>query len=277
MNQSINDRLTEIYVIVDDYLKAHPQRAQWRRSNNNRPALSDAEVITIALMQGYFGSSTLARTYALVKANVGGAFPHLCSYKQWLARLHQLTGLIGQMVEAARSNNPGEAIFLLDSKPLPMCLALRHGRVKLLREDGAHFGKTSKGWFFGFKLHLLTDLGGSIIGAVLTPGNWTDRDVAPALAEFVEGGIAIGDLGYRGEELAQLLAEQTGLLLLTRADVEERKALLASVRARIETTFSQLWNQFIDRIFSRSWNGLWNTVKLKMLYFNLLHSGLITS
>jgi len=277
LKQSINDRLTEIYVIVDDYLKAHPQRAQWRRSNNNQPALSDAEVITIALMQGYFGSSTLARTYALVQANGGDAFPHLCSYKQWLARLHQLTSLIGQMVEAARSDNRGEAIFLLDSKPLPMCLTLRHGRVKLLREDGAHFGKTSKGWFFGFKLHLLTDLAGSIIGAVLTPGNWTDRDVAPALAEFVEGGIAIGDLGYRGEELAQLLAEQTGLLLLTRADVEARKSLLASVRARIETTFSQLWNQFIDRIFSRSWNGLWNTVKLKMLYFNLLHSGLITS
>lgn len=277
MKKSINDRLTEIYVIVDDYLKAHPQRAQWRRSNNRQPALSDAEVITIALMQGYFGCSTLARTYALVRANEARAFPHLCSYKQWLARLHQLGSLIGQMIEAAHRDHREEAIYLLDSKPLPMCLSLRHGRVRLLRDEGAHFGKTSKGWFFGFKLHLLTDLIGGIVGAVLTPGNWTDRDVAPALAEFVEGGIAIGDLGYRGEELAQLLAEQTGLLLLTRADVEARKSLLASVRARIETTFSQLWNQFIDRIFSRSWNGLWNTVKLKMLYFNLLHSGLITS
>jgi transposase len=277
LTQSINDRLTEIYVIVDDYLKAHPQRAQWRRSNNRQPALSDAEVITIALMQGYFGTSTLARTYALVRANARAAFPHLCGYKQWLARLHQLTTLIGQLVELARGNAQREEIFLLDSKPLPMCLGLRHGRVRLLRDEGAHFGKTSKGWFFGFKLHLLTDFAGGIIGAVLTPANWTDRDVAPALAEFVEGGIAIGDLGYRGEELAQSLAEQTGLFLLTRDDVGARKALLASVRARIETTFSQLWNQFIDRIFSRSWNGLWNTVKLKMLYFNLLHFGLITS
>lgn len=77
--------------------------------------------------------------------------------------------------------------------------------------------------------------------------------------------------------MAQLVAEQTGLLLLTRDEVGARKSLLASVRARTETTFSQLWNQFIDRIFSRSGNGLWNTVKLKMLYFNLLHFGLITS
>lgn len=273
---SINEHLTEIYVFVDDYLKAHPRRAQWRRSPNHTPAFTDAEVLTIALMQGYFGNATLARTYALVKANARRAFPDLCSYQQWLARLHRLTSLVGQMLEAARTQDEWGTIFLLDSKPLPMCLALRHGRVRLLREDGAHFGKTSKGWFFGFKLHLLTDLAGRIIGAVLTPGNWTDRDVAPALAEFVEGGTAIGDLGYRGEELAQLLAEETGLLLLTRAEVGQRQALLASVRARVETTFSQLWNQFIDRIHSRSWHGLWNTVKLKMLYFNLLHAGLIT-
>ena len=274
--QSINERLTEIYVFVDEYLKAHPNRAQWGRSNNNEPAFTDGEVITLGLMQGYFGNATLARTYELVKANARSAFPHLCSYKQWLVRLHQLTSLIGQMLEAARRVLEWGAIFLLDSKPLPLCLALRHGRVRLLREDGAYFGKTSKGWFFGFKLHLLTDLSGHIIGAVLTLGNWTDREVAPALAEFVEGGVAIGDLGYRGEELAALLAEETGLLLLTRAEVKEHRALLASVRARVETTFSQLWNQFIDRIYSRSWHGLWNTVKLKMLYFNLLRAGIIT-
>jgi len=274
--QSINERLTEIYVFVDEYLKAHPQRAQWRKSNNHEPAFTDGEVITIALMQGYFGNATLARTYEVVKANARSAFPHLCGYKQWLARLHQLTSLIGQMLEAARRTADWGAIFLLDSKPLPMCLALRHGRVRLLREEGAYFGKTSKGWFFGFKLHLLTDLAGHIIGAVLTPGNWTDREVAPTLAQFVEGGVAIGDLGYRGEEVAAILAEETGLLLLTRAEVKERQALLASVRARVETTFSQLWNQFIDRIYSRSWHGLWNTVKLKMLYFNLLQAGIIT-
>jgi transposase len=268
--------LTEIYVFIDDYFQAHPRRAHWRESNNAAPHFTDAEVMTIALMQGSFGGATLRRTYALVKANAGAAFPHLCGYKQWLARLHRLTSLVGQMLEAARRPQEWGTIFLLDSKPLPMCLAWRHGRVRLLREDGAHFGKTSKGWFFGFKLHLLTDLPGRIIGAVLTPGNWTDRDVAPALSEFVEGGVAIGDLGYRGEELAQRLAEETGLLLLTRAEVGQQQALLASVRARVETTFSQLWNQFIDRIHSRSWHGLWNTVKLKMLYFNLLHAGLIT-
>jgi hypothetical protein len=44
---------------------------------------------------------------------------------------------------------------------LPVCHRLRHGRVRLLREDGAYGGKTSKGWFFGFKLHLCATLKGA--------------------------------------------------------------------------------------------------------------------
>lgn len=109
---SIDEHLTEIYVFIDDYFKAHPQRAHWRQSNNAAPDFTDAEVITIALMQGYFGGATLRRTYALVKANAPAAFPHLCGYKRWLARLHQLTSLVGQLLEAARrSCRVGRTLF----------------------------------------------------------------------------------------------------------------------------------------------------------------------
>lgn len=61
-------------------------------------------------------------------------------------------------------------VFLIDVKPIPVCLPLRHWRVQLLRNDGAYFGKTSKGWFFGFKLHVLA-AEKKICGFILTPGN----------------------------------------------------------------------------------------------------------
>src|SRR5215210_4350082 len=102
---SIEHQMTEIYVFVDDFLKAHPRRAGWRRSPNSCPAFTDSEVITIALLQGSFGCATLKRAYLLVAANFRRAFPRLCSYQQWLHRLHAVTSLIGQMVEAARRRN----------------------------------------------------------------------------------------------------------------------------------------------------------------------------
>ena len=66
------------------------------------------------------------------------------------------------------------------------------------------------------------------------------------------------------------------MLLLTRADAPQHKFLLSQVRQAVETTFSQLWYKFIDRIFSRSWQGLWNTIKLKEIYYNLCHAGAIS-
>ncbi len=66
----------------------------------------------------------------------------------------------------------------------------------LLRDEGAYFGKSSTGWYFGFKLHVLTTRTGQIIGAVFTPGNWEDRAGARRLVEWMENGsVCLGDLG----------------------------------------------------------------------------------
>src|SRR5262249_21674822 len=155
----------------------------------------------------------------------------------------------------------------IDSKPIPVCKAIRHGRVRLLRDEGAYFGKSSAGWFFGFKLHTLRDVQGCIIDALLTACNIDDRGPATALAEAIEGGVVLADLGYTGPELGEMLAEHNELLLITRQEVPDHRELHSSVRQGIETLFSQLWHRFIDRVFSRSWRGLWNTIKLKLLSY----------
>jgi DDE family transposase len=278
---SIEHQMTEIYCFVDDFLKAHPARARWRRSPNSQPRFTDAEVITIALLQNCFGCATLKQAYKLARENWRSAFPHLCSYQQWLARLHQLSGLVGQLTRAvALDLSEADNFYLLDSKPIPVCHPIRHGRVRLLREDGAYFGKSTKGWFFGFKLHLLAAERGHILGALLLPANWDDRDPALALCWAVEGGAVLGDLGYRGEDFTAAMLEEAETLVLTPADGgrrgSARRALLSSVRERVETTFSQLWGRFVDRVFSRSWAGLWSTIKLKLLHYNLVHAGMLS-
>ncbi len=276
MTESIEHQMTEIYCFIDDYLKAHPRQARWRRSPHACPRFTDAEVLTIALLQGSFQVASLKQTYRLVRANFRTAFPCLPSYAEWLRRLHQLTVHVGLLLEATCANLAGVTFYLVDSKPIPLCHQLRHGRVRLLREDGARFGKTSKGWFFGFKLHALRHISGRFLNIVLLPASADDREPLLALSEGSDGGVVLGDLGYRGQPAAQLMAEEAELLLITRKDAASRKKLLSQVRQAIETSFSQLWHQFIDRVFSRSWNGLWNTVKLKVLFYNIRHAGVVS-
>jgi Transposase DDE domain len=273
---SIIDQLTALYVFVDDFLATHPTLAQWRHSPHDTPHFADSEVLTLALLQGCLGVASLKQTYRLVAANCRSAFPRLCSYPPWIARLQSLPAQISAWL-VATTQIPVEspAFYLIDAKPLPVCHRLRHGRVRLLREEGAYWGKTSKGWFFGFKLHVLRHIDGRIVNLILTPGHWDDRAPVLALLEGVNGGITLGDLGYRGQQRAEEWAEAAEMFVLTRADAPEKKGLLAQVRQAIETSFSQLWYRFLDRIFSRSWRGLWNTVQLKVIHYNLRHAGLL--
>jgi transposase len=273
---SIEHQMTEIYCFVDDYLRTQPTLSNWRRSPHAAPRFSDGEVITLALLQGPLGVASLKKCYRLVASNWAEAFPHLPSYTQWINRLHRLTRQVGALLEATCGHDSEEArLYLMDSKPIPLCHPLRHGRVRLLREDGARFGKTSKGWFFGFKLHAVRHIKGRLMNLILTPANWDDRDPALALSDYTDGGVTIADLGYSGPACAASL-ESAETLLLTRADAPEQKFLLSQVRQGVERMFSQWWHQFIDRVFSRSWNGLWNTIKLKVLHYNLVHAGVVS-
>lgn len=196
MSTSIEHQMTELYCFVDDFLKQHPALAHWRHSPHAQPQFSDAEVWTVALRQGAFAVATLKQTYRLVVHNWPRAFPQMPSYKQWLTRVHHLVPQVGRLLAATCGHAPSAArLYLIDSKPIPLCAPIRHGRVRLLRDEGAYFGKTSTGWFFGFKLHLLRHISGRVLNIILTPGNWDDRDPAWALMQTVDGGVTLGRLG----------------------------------------------------------------------------------
>src|SRR4051794_21885385 len=81
----------------------------------------------------------------LVAHNYRSAFPQLCSYPPWIARLQVLTAPISALlISTAQIPAQSLAFYLINAKPLPVCHPLRHGRVRLLREDGAYWGKGAR-------------------------------------------------------------------------------------------------------------------------------------
>lgn len=212
----LETHLLECYVFIDDYLQSHPNIAGWRRSNNDEPEFTDGEVIVIALMQGYFRTDTLKRTFELVEANAPGALPDCPGYKQWIRRLSRLPDQIGQLVRAAALRalrTETKRLYVADSLPIPLCEPVRHGRVRLPGEDGAKFGMSAKGWFFGFQTcALIHQPTGVVITAMLLPGNRDDRDAVRALAMSTGGGLLLGDQGYSGEEVFDWLYDEAQML-----------------------------------------------------------------
>jgi Transposase DDE domain len=202
---------------------------------------------------GVSGGASLQQTDRLVAHHYRSAFPQLGSDPPWVARWQSLAAQSSALLRAATPiPEQSPAFYLIDAKPLPVCHRLRQGRVRLLREDGADWGQTSQGGFFGFQLQVLRPIGGPMVNLILTPGHGDDRAPGLALRDGVEGGVT---LGARGQQRAAQWAEEAAMLVWTRADAPEHKCLLAQVRQAIETSFSPLWCQFLDRGFARSWPG----------------------
>jgi len=109
-------------------------------------------------------------------------------------------------------------------------------------------GKTSTGWFFGFKLHLVVNDRGELLEVCITPGNVDDRKPVPRLAKKLFGKL-FGDKGYLSQSLAQSLRQMFNLQLITklRGNMKNQlipltDRLLLRKRAIIETIIDQLKN-----------------------------------
>lgn len=190
MTTRLEHQMTEIYCFVDDYLPEHPALLKWRRSLHSAPRFTDPQVITIALLQAPSGVASLKKCCRRVAKNRHPAFPALPSDTPWVNGLHQLGWQVGALLTATSGHDAADARrYLIDSQPLRLCHSLRHGRVRLMREDGARLGKTSKGWFFGFKLQAVRHIKGRLMNIILTPANWNTIKLKVLHYNLVHAGV----------------------------------------------------------------------------------------
>ena len=96
-------------------------------------------------------------------------------------------------------------ISYIDSTPIRVCKNKRIKRHKVF--DGiAQVGKSTMGYFYGFKLHLVINERGELLNFVITPGNVDDREPLKN-KRFIKKlkGKLYGDKGYVSAPLAQIL------------------------------------------------------------------------
>jgi hypothetical protein len=137
-------------------------------------------------------------------------------------------------------------ISFIDATKIAVCNPKRMSRNKVF-EDIAKKGKSSMGWFFGFKLHLIIYDKGELIAAKITPGNTDDRKPVPDMVKELFGKL-FGDKGYIKKELFEQLF-QDGITLVTNIKKNMKNKLMPIMdkillrkRSIIETVNDQLKN-----------------------------------
>jgi hypothetical protein len=213
---------TELYVRTDDLLKAMPERAPWRPAAGLGPRVSDAELVTLAVMQALLGYVSEARWLRHARKHLAGLFPYLPGQSGYNKRLRKLAATMGWLTRVLATDTSlwHDDVWVIDSTPVEC----GRSRETVKRSDLAGWAEygycaSHSRYFWGLRLHLLCTLHGLPVGFALTGAKADERQVLldilddPGLTAGRARQAIIGDKNYYGARFETTLADG-GICLL---------------------------------------------------------------
>lgn len=222
-------KIIELFCLVDDFTKRFSdmcsQRAieyKKKKIRNRESRMTLAEVMTILLLFHQSNYRTFKHFYLKhVSPILRPLFPKLVGYSRFVRMISEV--IFPMFCFVKENQGFSEGIHFLDSTPLTSChvkRALSHKTFKGI----ARWGKTTVGWFFGFKLHLVINHRAEIVAFRLTSGNVNDRVPVPQMLKGMKG-KAYGDRGYTGQKLFKTLIDN-GVLLFSKLQKNMKNKLM---------------------------------------------------
>lgn len=182
-----------------------------------------------------------------VRVHLRNEFPGLVSYTRFVEYMPSVLVPLTVYLRHRCDQAECTGISFIDSTTLAVCDNRRIHQHQVFAGIAAR-GKSSMGWFYGFKLHLVFNDAGELLNLALTPGNVDDRKPVPSLVKRLFGRL-FGDKGYLSQALFEQLLETFGLRLITKLKRNMKNRLMSLAdklllrqRAIAETIIDQLKN-----------------------------------
>jgi hypothetical protein len=242
---------TALYVRTDDLLKASPERAPWRPKVGIAPHISDAEVITLAVMQALLRFTSETRWLRHAHRHLRHLFRYLPQQPGYNKRLRALAPTIEWLITVLACDTSlwTDDVWVVDSTPVEC----GRSRETARRSDLAGYAEygycaSHSRFFWGLRLHLVATLHGLPIGFALTGAKADERHVLisvlaadPALLAGRHHQVMIADKNYYGREFEATI-EDAGVELLRPA----RKGEPARAGARLFRPLRQTVESIFD-------------------------------
>lgn len=248
-----------LYCLVDDLLKVS------RHREDNRRHISDAEVITTALVAARFFSGNHAQSQDYLQEH--GLIPQMLSASRFNRRLHAIADLIydlQQQLGQVWMQLDGESEYLLDSFPVAVCDNIRIRRCRLLRgEQYRGYVASKKRYFYGIRIHLVSTPAGIPVEWIFLPGEANDtRGLQTLPLNLPVGSELYADKGYTDYICEDNLDEADKITLQAirkgnskRPDSPCLAYIKQTSRHYIETVFSQITLRFPKVIHAVTFEG----------------------
>ena len=178
-------------------------------------------------------------------------FRQLPSYNRFIELMPSGMLVLSRLLNYLMYHNKRQSngISFIDSTRMPVCHNKRTNSHKVF-DSFAEIGKSTMGWFLGFKLHLVIDSNGNVLATNVTKGNVDDRVPVIKLIKGIAGKL-FGDKGYIKKELSEELHDM-GVTLITplKKNMKSRfmpinmfDLVMSKKRVLIESVFNILKNK----------------------------------
>jgi hypothetical protein len=180
---------------------------KYEKTKGRKLAFSIIDAITLTLVKQKQNIVTKKSLYELIEPS--------CSYKTLVVSMNKVVKLVAIILTVLLKLNQKDThpIKHHDSTDIPVC-TLRKSKGHKTMNCLSSYSKTGKGWFYGLKLHLTSDLKGKIINARFTSANANDRKEMKEMNKKMKG-IFVVDAGYISKELEKEFSLDDERLLIT--------------------------------------------------------------
>jgi len=244
-------QLTPIFCLVDDFCKnilpefRKKLIGDGKKLRFRKDCLSESEIITILIWFNLSGFKCFKYFYLSCKPDLLSHFPKIPCYERFVILQKKSFIWMNLFLRfLTEKTSQRTDVYYIDSTFLEVCKNQRIYRHKTFKGLAAR-GVSSCGWFYGFKLHLITNNLGEIVSFAITKGNISDQNMTAKLAKKLSG-FLFGDKGYLSAKTAAELLKR-GLHLITKVrqnmkpkPISEANKFLLKKRGIIETVFGQL-------------------------------------
>ena len=236
MDADLDTLATALYVTTDDLLLAHPERVPARPKVGIAPKTSDAEMLTLAVMQALLGFTSETRWLRYARTHLLEMFPTLPGQSGYNKRLRKLADTMTWLVSALgqQTSIATDDVWVVDSTPVECA----RSRETVKRSDLAGWAEygycaSHSRFFWGLRLHLVCTLHGLPVGWALSGAKADERAVleqilatTPTLASTMgqpgrQRQIAIGDKNFYGRDF-ETRVDIAGIALLRPARKGEK-------------------------------------------------------
>jgi hypothetical protein len=207
---------TALYVTSDDFLADNPQHRPWRPRVGLAPRLSDAELVTLVVLQALLGFTSEARFLRYAKASLRGMFPYLPTQSGYSKRIRAATGLLRAVIAylVACTSRSSDDVWVVDSTRSGAGVRGKRRNVPTSpgRPSTVYCASHSR-FFWGLRLHLLCTLSGLPVAFALAGAKADEREVLLAIFEADPNLVAarpkqklMADKNYYGKAFEATLA-----------------------------------------------------------------------